>query len=310
MHTAWGYPFNILQNVIETTGAYTYTAKKVSAGTAGAVLASTNGSSSKQTILTGITNPDVPRVLAITIGGSGYSSDSIVINGVNVEGKPIADTIAYSANAQVLGKLVFKRVTSIVIPSTSGASMTVTIDTTNRIGLNHRLRPSYTNVVCLSATVTTPYNRANASLKTGFPIVEGAVTGSNVDLEFVEKNWAQPSTNPDGTTFLYFFYWFYRVLVYPPKDSPEFDSTTTSTSSSTSVSSTSTSVSTSSTSQSTSTSISTSSTSTSISTSSTSTSISSTSSSISSTSSSISSTSSSISSTSSSTSTSTTTLPV
>ena len=59
MHTAWGYPFNILQNVIETTGAYTYTAKKVSAGTAGAVLASTNGSSSKQTILTGITNPDV-----------------------------------------------------------------------------------------------------------------------------------------------------------------------------------------------------------------------------------------------------------
>lgn len=270
MHTAWGYPFNVLQNVIETTGAYTYTAKKVSAATAAAVLASTNGSSSKQTITAGITNPDVPRVLAITIGGSGYSADSIVINGVNVEGKVIADTIAYSVNAQVAGKLVFKRVTSVVIPASSGASMTVTVDTTAKIGLNHRLAPSYSTIACISATVPSPYNRANASLKTAFPVVEAAVSSSNADNEFVEKNWAQPATAPDGTTFLYFFYWFYKVLVYPPKDSPEFYSTTTSTStsstsSSTSFSSTSTSISTSSTSFS-STSSSTSSTSTSTST--------------------------------------------
>lgn len=266
-HTAWGYPFNVLQNVIETTGAYTYNAKKVSAATAAAVLASTNGSSAKQTITTGITNPDVPRVLAITIGGSGYSADSIVINGVNVEGKPITDTIAYSANAQVVGKLVFKRVTSVVIPSTSGSSMTLTVDTSAKLGLNHRLVPNYSTIACISSTVTTVYNRANASLKTSFPTVEAAVSSSNVDNEFVEKNWAQPATTPDGTTFLYFFYWFYKVLVYPPKDSPEFYSTTTSTSSSTS------STSTSSTSSSTSTSISTTSfSSTSSSTSSTSTS--------------------------------------
>ena len=195
---------------------------------------------------------------------------NILINGVNVEGKPITDTIAYTTTGQVLGALVFKRVTSVTIPAALGASATVTVDTTNRLGLNHRLIPNYSTIACLSATVTSPYNTANSSLKTAFPIVEAAVAGSNTDNEFVEKNWAQPATAPNGTTFLYFFYWFYKVLVYPPKDSPEFYSTTTSTStsstsSSTSFSSTSTSTSISSTS------ISTSSTSTSFSSTSTST---------------------------------------
>ena len=269
MHTSWGYFANVLQNVIETTGAYTYNAKKVSAATAGAVLGSTTGSASAvQTITTGITNPDVPRVLAVTTGGSGASAGNILITGVNVEGKPITDTIAINTGGgQNVGSLVFKRVTSVTIPVALGASGTITVDTTNKLGLNHRLVPNYTTIACLSASVTTPYTGSASSFKSSFPIVEAAVAASNTDNEFVEKNWAQPATAPNGTTFLQFYYWFYKVLVYPPKDSPEFYSTTTSTS----TSSTSTSTSTSSTSLSTSmssTSIST----TSISTSSTSTS--------------------------------------
>lgn len=241
-HTAWGYPFNLLHNVIEHTFAYTHPKKKVSGATAGAVLGSTAGSSSKQTITTGITNPDVPRVLAITIGGSGYSADSILINGYNVEGKAITDTIAYSANGQVAGVLVFKYVTSIIIPSTSGASMTLTVDTLNKIGLNHRIPPNFGTVVVVQDTVAIPYSAFTK------PTVQAAPSASNFDGEFVEKNWVTPATAPGGTTFLYMFYWFHKVLVYPPKDSPQFYSTTTSTStstSSTSTSSTSTSMSTS-----------------------------------------------------------------
>ena len=269
MHTSWGYFANVLQNVIETTGAYTYNAKKVSGATVAAVLASTAGTSAIQTIITGITNPDVPRVLAVTTGGSGSSAGNILINGVNVEGKVIQDSIAINTGGgQNLGALVFKRVTSVVIPTALGASGTITVDTTNKIGLNHRLVPNYSTIACISATVTSPYNTANSSLKTAFPTVEAAVSSSNVDNEFVEKNWAQPATAPGGTTFLYFFYWFYKVLVYPPKDSPQFYSTTTSTS--TSSTSTSTSISSTSTSISTTTSVSTS-TSTSISSTSTST---------------------------------------
>lgn len=243
-HTAWGYPFNILQNVIEHTFAYTHRPKKVSNATAAAVLASTASTTAIQTLTTGITQPDVPRVLAATLGGSGLIAGNILITGLNIEGKPITDSLAYSGTGQVQGLLVFKYVTSITFPAQSGTSATLTIDTTNKLGLNHRGVPNKTTIVAVYDTADNngPYPTANR------PIADAAPSSSNVDNEFVEKNWVTPAHTPDGTTFYYFFYWFHEVLVYPPKDSPEFYSTTTSTStstSSTSTSSTSTSTSTS-----------------------------------------------------------------
>lgn len=247
MHTAWGYPFNLLHNVIETTGAYTHPQKKISNGTAGAVLGSTTGSSAKQVITANITQPDVPRVLAITISGSGFSNDSILITGYNIEGKLMTDTIAYTGTGQVAGALVFRLVSSVTLPSTLGASASVTVDTTNKIGLNHRLVPNKTSIVSVYDTALYE-NFGNAYTTAHRPQLDANPSSSNTDNEFVEKNWVQPAHAPDGTTFYYFFYWFYKVLVYPPKDSPDFFSTTTSTSTSststsTSFSSTSTSVS-------------------------------------------------------------------
>lgn len=244
--TAWGYPFNYLRNVIQHTFGYTHISKKVSAGTVAAVHASITGSTSAQTITTGITNPDVPRVLAITLGGSGFSADTMTITGLNVEGKTITDTITYtSSTGQVLGALVFKTVTSIGLKGSLGASATVSIDTTNKLGLVHRCPPNFTTAVVVQDT--NPEDHP-ASGTTNMPALQAAPSGSNFDNQFVEKNWVQPATTPDGTTFLYFFYWFHKALVQPKKDSPEFYSTTTSTS----TSSTSTSTSTSSTSVSTS----------------------------------------------------------
>lgn len=243
-HTAWGYPFNFLQNVIEHTFAYTVKSKKVPAATVGAILPSTASTTSVQTITTNITNPVTSRVLAVTLGGSGLIAGNITINGVNVEGKPITDVIAYSGTGQVLGQLAFVRVTSIIFPAQSGTSATLTVDTTNRLGLHHRLVPNFSTAVVISDT--SPANTGTYPVTK--PIVEAAPVASNYDNQFIEKNWLQPATAPDGTTFLYFFYWFHKVLVYPPKDSPQFYSTTTSTSistSSTSTSSTSTSTSTS-----------------------------------------------------------------
>lgn len=262
-HTAWGYPFNLLQNVIEHTFAYTHRPKKVSNATAAAVLASTASTTAVQVITTGFTQPDVPRVLAATLGGSGLIAGNILITGYNIEGKLITDSIAYSSATQVQGALVFKFVTSVTFPAQSGTSATLTIDTTNKLGLNHRGVPNKTTIVAVYDTADNngPYPTANR------PTADAAPSSSNVDNEFVEKNWVIPAHTPDGTTFYYFFYWFHEVLVYPPKDSPEFYSTTTSTStsstsSSTSFSSTSTSTSISSTSTS-ATTVSTSSTSTS-----------------------------------------------
>lgn len=234
-HTAWGYPFNFLQNVIEHTFGYTANPKKVSVGSAASVLGSTTGSTSAQVITTGITQPDVPRVLAVTTGGSGASAGNIGITGFNIEGKVITDNVAINTGGgQNQGTLVFKRVTSIAIPAALGATGTITVDTTNKLGLNHRLQPNFSTSVVISDTG--PSNTGGAVTK---PTVEAAPSSSNYDGEFVEKNWVQPATAPDSTTFLYFFYWFHKVLVYPPKDSPEFYSTTTSTSISTSSTSTS-----------------------------------------------------------------------
>lgn len=266
MHTAWGYPFNLLQNVIETTGAYTHHKKKVSAATAGYVLGSTAGSTTTQVITTGFTQPDVPRVLAVTIGGSGEAAGTISITGYNIEGKLITDTFAYTTTGQVVGALVFAAVSSLTLPGALGASATVTVDTTNKIGLNHRLVPGKSSIIAIYDTGQAPMFSPYPTNQR--PIVDANPTSSNTDNQFVEKNWVQTATNPDGTKFFYYFYWFYKVLVYPPKDSPEFYSTTTSTS--TSSTSTSTSISSTSTSISTTTSLSTS-TSTSISSTSTST---------------------------------------
>lgn len=264
-HTAWGYPFNHLHNVIEHTFAYTFGQKKVSAGTAAAIHASFASVVAGVTVSSGFVQPDVPRVLAATFGGTtnDFAASTLNIVGVNVEGKTITDvlTVADNQSGQVLGALVFKRVTSVTLSKADGTGGTITIDTTNKLGLNHRLPPNFSTAVVIQDT------QNDVLVSTTLPSAQAAPAASNYDGQFVEKNWVQPATTPDGSTFLYFFYWFHKVLVGPPKDSPEFYSTTTSTSTSTS------STSTSSTSVSTSTSIS----STSVSTTSTSTSSTSTS---------------------------------
>lgn len=267
-HIAWGYPFNLLHNVIEHTFGYTHHKKVISAGTAGAIHAAIATVVAGSTTTTGFTNPDVPRVLAVTTGGTtaDFAASTLTIVGTNVEGKTITDVLAISDNqaGQTVGTLVFKAITSVALNKADGTGGTYTIDTTNKIGLNHRIPANFGTIVEVSATKAIPVNIGGAINK---PVLLAAPTASNVDGEFVEKNYYTSATTPDGTTSRYAFYWFHKALVYPPKDSPEFYSTTTSTSSSTS------STSTSSTSLSTSTSISSTSTSsTSSSTSSTSTS--------------------------------------
>lgn len=236
-HTAWGYPFNHLHNVIEHTFGYTATQKKVAAGSAGAVHSAFASVIAGVTVSSSFTQPDVPRVLAATFGGTtnDFAASTLKINGVNVEGKPITDTLTVADNqtGQVVGTLVFKRVTSVVLSGADGTGGTITIDTTNKLGLNHRIPPNYGTIVVIQDTAL---DTLGTMVK---PTVEAAPSSSNDDGEFVEKNWVTPATTPNGTTFLYFFYWFHKVLVAPPKDSPEFYSTTTSTSISTSSTSTS-----------------------------------------------------------------------
>ncbi len=225
---AFGSPWE--KNVCKISFGYTHTYKKVAAATAAAVHAAISSSFSAQTITTGITNPDVLRVLAVTPGGTAtdIGNGIITITGTNVEGKTITDNfqLVDGNTTQIVGTKAFKTVTSIAIPACEGTGATFTIDTLNRLGLNHRLFPNNTTVKVVQDT---------GSAKT----LQAAPTINDADETYVEKNFVTPATAPDGTTFLTMYYIYDNWSLADLYDEPSW-LTTTSTSSTSSSTSTST----------------------------------------------------------------------
>jgi hypothetical protein len=84
------------------------------APSANGILASTALTTAVQTITSGITNPDFPRVLEIDSDGA--ASGNVVITGTNIRGKVITDTIALNGTDAVPGVCAFATVTSIQLP--------------------------------------------------------------------------------------------------------------------------------------------------------------------------------------------------
>lgn len=92
-----------------------------------------------QTITTAITNPDVPRNVTIKGSASGITGD-VVINGTNVRGDTISETIALSGASAVAGTKAFQTVTSVVVPiKTHTSGDTVEIGIGSKIGVRHKL---------------------------------------------------------------------------------------------------------------------------------------------------------------------------
>ncbi len=251
------------KNLYNSTFGYTETQKKVAAGSNTAVLAATNASGSAQTVTSGITNPDVPRALSVTIGGTaaGVQSSSIVVTGTNVEGKVITESFitTIGTTGTINGTKAFKTVTSVSIPAQVGSGATVAVGTRNVLGVYHRLFNQNTTVKVYSAS--TVYGALTMQ-------APPAVVANDRDIE---KNTVAPATTPDGTKILIICYAFDNWALAPLNDQPEYSTTTSTSSTSSSTSTTTITTSTSSTSSSTS------STSTSITTISTSTSSTSTS---------------------------------
>lgn len=267
------HTFGTLQhkNLYSVSFGYTETRKKVAAGSTTAVLAATNGATAAaHTIVTsGITNPDVPRVLSVTVGGTaGHVLDGdVIVTGTNIEGKTFTErfTLTAGGTGTINGTKAFKTVTSVDIPQMAGASATFAVGTLNILGVNHRLFKNNTTVKVYSATAVGIGGYTTLTLQ-GQP----TVTASEDQLEL---NTAAPATTPDGTTFYIIAYVYDNWAIAPLDDEPEYStSTSTSSTSSSTSTTTATTTSTSSTSSSTSsTSSSTSSTSSSTSSTSTST---------------------------------------
>lgn len=247
--------------MFEHTAGYTENLKKVAAANTTAVMAAAATVAAGKTFNSGnstITNPDVPRNLTITTGGTtaDIAAGNVVITGTNVEGKVITESflMADNLNGSVTGNKAFKTVTSVVFPAADGTTATIAVGYGAKLGLNHRLITGSTSIVVVSDTA--PDGTA--------PVLQAAPSASSLDAEEVENNTVTPATTPNGTTYLTIFYWYHKVQIAEINDMDTWSTSTSTSSTSTSSSTSSTSTSTSSTSVSTSsTSSSTSSTSTS-----------------------------------------------
>jgi len=164
------------------------------APSATAVLAATLLTTAVQSVITGITNPDFPRLLSIT-GGDGNVTGNVTIVGTNIRGEAVTDIIALNGASAVAGVVAFKTVLSISLPVYAVADTeTVSVGILDKLGLQSI--PLSTSV--LSETTTT-------SADTG-----GAVLTRDADE--VEKCVYDPTTECDATAN--------KVIVYISDELP------------------------------------------------------------------------------------------
>ena len=89
-------------------------------------------------VTAGITQPDFPRALTIVGAGSGHNpTGTVVINGTDIRGTVISDTLTLNSNTTVVGVKAFASVTSIDFTGVSGndANNTIAVGTGAPLGL-------------------------------------------------------------------------------------------------------------------------------------------------------------------------------
>ncbi|OII61204.1 hypothetical protein BJP40_06670 [Streptomyces sp. CC53] len=113
-------------------------------GTTTAVHAAVTDDGTEQTITTAITNPDVPRVVTATAGGTAgdIGAIQVTVNGTDIHGNTISEVLpAFTVDTAgtVTGTKAFKTVTSIVIPAHDGTGATTAVGVGAALGLPVKL---------------------------------------------------------------------------------------------------------------------------------------------------------------------------
>jgi hypothetical protein len=147
-----------------------------------------------QTITTAINQPDVPRTITATSGGTAgdIKPIQVVITGTNAEDVVITETLpVFTENTAttVVGLKAFKTVTSILIPAHDGTGATTAIGFSDVIGIGHRLArntvaAAYLNNV-LEGTAPTVVVSATA-IESNTADLNSALNSTQVVLELVQ----------------------------------------------------------------------------------------------------------------------------
>lgn len=99
--------------------------------------AAITGTGAENEVTTAITNPDNPRNVSITTSDNATPSGDVVIAGTDALGDSISDTITIVAGYTAYGVKAFSTVTSITIPAGVTAGDTVSIGTSDKLGLKN-----------------------------------------------------------------------------------------------------------------------------------------------------------------------------
>ncbi len=89
---------------------------------------------SPQTITTGFTQPDFPRILTIKGNASGNAGD-VVVTGTDINDAVLTETIALNGATEVLGTKAFKTIVSALVPAeTHAGTDTISLGRGNKVG--------------------------------------------------------------------------------------------------------------------------------------------------------------------------------
>lgn len=187
----------VIENPARTDGVGTRVITK-SLGSPGAadvdaVLAAVTDDGTEQTITAGITDPDVPRCITATAGGTAgdIKAIQVTVNGTNAEGVAISETLpAFTVNTAgtVVGSKAFATVTSVVIPAHDGNGATTSIGYGDKIGLGHRLARDTVLAAHLGNTK------------------EGTAPTVALSATAIESNTIDPDSACDGSELIVDFY--------------------------------------------------------------------------------------------------------
>lgn len=166
-------------------GHYSITPSAIAA--ASVVSAKALTASAQPTVTTGITQPDVPRVLSI-VGGATGMAGNVVIAGYDAAGLAITDTIALNGTTTVSGTKAFAQVTNVSYPvKTNSSGDTVSIGVTNKLGFptpvirNTVEKTYYNNVV----EGTPPTVTLSATTAGSYFVLNTTLAGAQVDIYYL-----------------------------------------------------------------------------------------------------------------------------
>lgn len=110
-----------------------------------------------QVVTTSITNPDVPRNVTATSGGTAgdIKAVQVTVTGTDLEGNTITETLpvfTVDSATTVVGSKAFRAVTSYSVPAMDGTGATVAIGVGSKLGLPTRLAVNTVKAAYLNGT--------------------------------------------------------------------------------------------------------------------------------------------------------------